>query len=137
MERALENLVANALKYTPEGGKVEVEVFPSPSGESIEIVVEDNGIGIQAEDLPRIFEPFQRGRNVSGEKGIGLGLALVKEVVDLHAGKIVVQSEFQKGSRFSIVLPVEKNQKEKKGERAAVNFTNNLHCVDRSVTARI
>ncbi len=125
MQRALENLVANALKYTPEGGKVEVAVFPSPSGESIEIVVKDNGIGIQAEDLPKIFEPFQRGRNASGEKGIGLGLALVKEVVDLHAGKIIVQSEPQKGSRFSIVLPVERSQKEKGGEKAAVNFTNN------------
>ena len=125
MQRALENLLANALKYTPEGGKVEVAVAPSEDGEAVEIAVKDNGIGIYAEDLPRIFEPFQRGRNASGEKGIGLGLSLVREVVDLHAGKISVKSEPQKGSIFSVVLPVEKSQGKKGSEKAVVNFTNN------------
>jgi signal transduction histidine kinase len=125
MQRALENLLANALKYTPEGGKVGVTVGPSEDGEAVEIVVKDNGIGIHAEDLPRIFEPFQRGRNASGERGIGLGLSLVKEVIDLHAGKITVQSEPQKGSKFSITLPVVRNQGKRGGEKAVVNFTNN------------
>jgi two-component system sensor histidine kinase/response regulator len=125
MQRALENLLANAVKYTPERGKVEVAVVPSEDGEAVEIVVKDNGIGIHAEDLPRIFEPFQRGRNASGEKGIGLGLSLVKEVIDLHAGKISVRSEPQKGSIFGIVLPVIRKQGKKGGEKAVVNFTNN------------
>jgi signal transduction histidine kinase len=116
MQRALENLLSNALKYTPEGGKVEVEVSLSAEGESIEIAVKDNGIGIFAEDLPKIFEPFQRGLNASGEKGIGLGLSLVKEVIDLHTGKIDVESKPQKGTTFSVVLPIRKGVAEKGGE---------------------
>lgn len=124
MQRALENLLSNALKYTPEEGKVEVAVSLSAEGESVEIIIKDNGIGIFPEDLPQIFEPFQRGRNAYGEKGIGLGLSLVKEVVDLHGGKILVESKPQKGSTFSIVLPVRKNVRRKGGEKAAENFTN-------------
>ena len=124
MQRALENLLLNALKYTPEGGKVEVAVVRSAEEEAVEIIFKDNGMGIFAEDLPKIFEPFQRGRNAAGEKGIGLGLSLVKEVVDLHGGKILVQSEPQKGATFSIVLPVRKIVRRKGGEMAAENFTN-------------
>jgi signal transduction histidine kinase len=91
----------------------------------VEIAVKDNGMGIYAEDLPRIFEPFQRGQNASGVSGIGLGLALVKEVVDLHGGKIHVQSEPQKGSTFSILLPLKKTADQEGGKRASRNFTNN------------
>jgi two-component system sensor histidine kinase/response regulator len=125
MQRGLENVLLNALKYTPGGGKVQISVVASADRESVEIIVKDNGIGIYAEDLTRIFEPFQRGRNASGEKGMGLGLSLVKEVVDFHAGKIDVQSEPQKGSTFSIVLPVTKGIQKKGGEKADENFTNN------------
>lgn len=125
MQRALENLLANALKYTPEGGRVEVAVGSSEDGEAVEIVVKDTGIGIYAEDLRKIFEPFQRGRNASGEKGIGLGLSLVKEVVDLHGGKISVVSEPHKGSIFSVVLPAGKSQGKTGTEKSVVNFTNN------------
>jgi signal transduction histidine kinase len=124
MQRALENLLLNALKYTPEAGKVEVAVVRSAEEEAVEILFKDNGIGIFAEDLPKIFEPFQRGRNAAGEKGIGLGLSLVKEVIDLHGGKILVQSEPQKGSSFSIVLPARKTARRKGGGMAAENFTN-------------
>jgi signal transduction histidine kinase len=124
MRRALENLLLNALKYTPQGGKVEVAVVRSAEEEAVEIIFKDNGIGIFAEDLPKIFEPFQRGRNAAGEKGIGLGLSLVKEVVDLHGAKILVQSEPQKGATFSIVVPVRKTGRRKGGEMAAENFTN-------------
>jgi two-component system phosphate regulon sensor histidine kinase PhoR len=74
--------------------------------------------------------------NASREKGIGLGLSLVKEVVELHAGKIDVQSEPQKGSTFSIVLPVRKGPGEKGGEKAVQNFTKNLHSVNRTVTQK-
>jgi len=124
MQRALENLLLNALKYTPEGGKVEVAVVRCAEGEAVEIIFKDNGIGIFAEDLPKIFEPFQRGRNAAGEKGIGLGLSLVKEVVDLHGGKILVQSQPQKRATFSIVVPVRKTLRRKAAEMAAENFTN-------------
>ena len=119
MQRAFENLLSNALKYTPEGGSVEVEVSRSAKGDSIEIAFKDSGIGIFAEDFPKIFEPFQRGLNASGEKGIGLGLSLAKEVVELHGGSIDVQSELRKGTTFSIVLPVRKNTGEKGGENTA------------------
>ena len=124
MRRALENLLLNALKYTPEGGKVKVLVIRSSEEEAVEIIFKDNGIGIFPEDLPKIFEPFQRGRNAAGEKGIGLGLSLVKEVIDLHGAKILVQSEPQKGATFSIVLPVRKTIRRKGGEMAAEKFTN-------------
>jgi len=120
MQRALENLIANAVKYTPEGGRVEIGVFSHEEGETVEIVIRDNGIGILPDDLPKIFEPFQRGRNALGEKGIGLGLSLVKEVVDLHGGRMEVQSEPGRGSVFAIVLPVHRGVKQKGGE---VDFT--------------
>ncbi|HYB20803.1 MAG TPA: sensor histidine kinase, partial [Thermodesulfobacteriota bacterium] len=124
MQRALENLLLNALKYTPEGGKVEVSVIRSAEEDAVEIIFKDNGIGIFAEDLPKIFEPFQRGRNASGEEGIGLGLCLVKETVDLHGGKILVQSEPERGSTFSIVLPVKRSIFKREGEKGMINFTN-------------
>jgi signal transduction histidine kinase len=109
LRRAVENLISNAIKYTPEGGRVEVSVVPyflKEGGGIVEISVRDTGIGIVPEDQERIFEPFYRGTNVSSETGMGLGLSLVKEVVDLHGGKILVQSELNRGSTFSILLPV-------------------------------
>jgi signal transduction histidine kinase len=117
MHRALENLLLNALKYTPEGGKVEVSVVRAAEENAVEIIFKDSGIGIFSEDLPKIFEPFQRGRNVCGEEGIGLGLSLVKEVVDLHGGRILVQSEPDRGSTFSIVLPTKEGLLKRGGEK--------------------
>jgi len=125
LERALENLLGNALKYTPEGGRVEVGGSVSPEEGMVEIWVRDNGRGIFPEEVQQIFHPFHRGRNALNEPGMGLGLSLVKEVVDLHGGKILVESKPQEGSTFSIVLPVGENGRRKGGERRAVNFTNN------------
>jgi signal transduction histidine kinase len=121
----LENLLGNALKYTPEGGRVEVGGAMNPEEEKVEIWIRDNGRGIFPEEVQQIFHPFHRGRNALNEPGMGLGLSLVKEVVDLHGGKILVQSEPQKGSTFSIVLPVRENGGRKGGEMAAEKFTNN------------
>ncbi len=109
LQRAIENLIFNAIKYTPGGGSVEISVIPyllKEGGGVVEISVRDTGVGIAAEDHEKIFEPFYRGKNASSESGVGLGLSLVKEVVDLHGGKILVQSEPNKGSVFSILLPV-------------------------------
>jgi len=120
MYRALVNLLSNALKYTPRGGKVEVVLitYLNKRGTGVmEISVKDNGIGICEEDLEKIFEPYYRGKNISSEEGKGLGLPFVKEVVDLHGGKILVQSEPQKGSTFSILLPVKDNFKAVEMER--------------------
>jgi signal transduction histidine kinase len=108
--RALVNLLSNALKYTPRKGRVEVTLttyLNSARGTGVmEISFKDNGIGICEEDLGRIFEPYYRGKNTSTEEGKGMGLSFVKEVIDSHGGKIIVQSEPNKGSTFSILLPV-------------------------------
>jgi signal transduction histidine kinase len=108
LQRAVENLITNAFKYTPDGGKIEIKTGLTEMNEArlIEISVKDNGVGIPDEDILKIFEPFYRGRNTKNEKGIGLGLSLVKQVVDLHGGKIEVRSELGKGSFFSIRIPV-------------------------------
>jgi signal transduction histidine kinase len=109
--RAIENLLANALKYTPGGGRIEVTVTSYLGWKElgiVEISVKDAGIGILAEEVEKIFKPFYRGKNVDNEPGVGLGLSIVKEVVDAHGGRILVQSEPQKGSTFSILLPVKK-----------------------------
>jgi signal transduction histidine kinase len=119
MYRTLVNLLSNALKYTPRGGKIEVSIhayFNKKGTGVLEISFRDTGIGICEEDREKIFQPHYRGRNVSSEEGKGLGLSFVKEVVDLHRGKIIVQSEPNVGSIFSILLPIkdvpqEENQK--------------------------
>jgi signal transduction histidine kinase len=113
LQRAFTNLISNAFKYTPAGGRVEVSVIPylrkGEAGGVLEISVKDTGIGIPERDIEKIFEPFYRAKNTATESGTGLGLFFVKEVVDLHGGRILVQSEPNKGSIFSILLPVRNN----------------------------
>jgi len=109
MFRIIENLLNNALKYTPDGGKVDVAITPYlqwKEGGFVEISIKDTGTGILEDEIDRIFEPFYRGRNHSAQVGIGLGLSFAKQAVEFHGGKILVQSEPQKGSIFSILLPV-------------------------------
>src|SRR3990170_4639946 len=102
--QALTNLVDNAIKYTPEKGKIRIEA--RDKGESVEIAVIDNGIGIPQKDLPRIFERFYRvDKGRSRESGgTGLGLSIVKHIIEAHAGKIEVKSQGGKGSEFSFSL---------------------------------
>ena len=107
--RVIENLLNNALKYTPEGGRVNVIITPHTPCEDegiVEISVKDTGIGIPKEDIEKIFDPLYRGNNVSKEIGTGLGLSFVQHAVDLHGGRISVQSELEKGSTFSVMLPI-------------------------------
>jgi len=131
MYRALMNLLVNALKYTPRGGRVEVALNTylnhKRGTEVMEISFKDNGIGIFEEDLKKIFEPYYRGRNISVEEGKGMGLSFVKEVVDLHGGKVLVQSEPNKGSIFSILLPIRNIPQEevKKIHQEAPSQSNN------------
>jgi signal transduction histidine kinase len=109
MFRTIENLLSNALKYTPHGGKVDVTLTPYlqwKEGGFVEISIKDTGIGILEDEIERIFEPFYRGRNHSAQSGAGLGLSFAKQAVEFHGGKILVQSEPLKGSIFSILLPV-------------------------------
>jgi signal transduction histidine kinase len=103
------NLLSNAFKFTPEGGKVIIEAKNSPQGDFVEINVKDTGVGIAKEDLQKIFDKFQQikpsGSKVKKVKGTGLGLAIVKGIVEAHGGKIWVESEVDKGSNFIFTLP--------------------------------
>jgi len=100
------NLVSNSAKFTPDGGKLKIEV--ARKGNWCQVSVVDNGIGIKEEDLEQIFEPFYRvDSSIAGEKkGTGLGLTLAKEIVEQHGGQIWVESEYGKGSRFIFTLPL-------------------------------
>jgi signal transduction histidine kinase len=103
--QALSNLLSNAVKYSPDGSLVELTAF-AEDGEHV-IVVQDQGIGIPPQDLERLFERYHRGTNVKGVVGTGIGLYLVKIVVDLHHGSVRVESREGKGSRFVVRLPAD------------------------------
>jgi two-component system phosphate regulon sensor histidine kinase PhoR len=105
IKQVMENLIDNAVKYTPEAGTININVI---SGEKdVSISVEDNGSGIPQEDLPRIFERFYRvEKDRSREKGgSGLGLSIVKHILELHNIQIKVESEVNKGTKFEFALP--------------------------------
>jgi signal transduction histidine kinase len=105
IQQALANLLDNAIKYTPPGGQVEINA--SQKDQDVVIRVKDTGIGISSEDLPRIWERLYRGDKSRSQKGLGLGLALVKAVVQAHHGKAEVSSEPGAGSEFTIRLPIQ------------------------------
>ncbi len=103
---ALHNLINNAVKYTPEGGRVAVNV--DTRADRVVVEVTDSGIGIAESDLGKIFDKFYRADDtrLADITGSGLGLALTQEVVHLHGGEIDVQSEIDKGSTFTVTLPI-------------------------------
>ncbi len=105
LERALGNLVHNAIKFTPAGGKITVEA--KEEGGRVQLLVSDTGIGISADHLPRIFERFYRVDKSRSrhEGGTGLGLSIVKHIVQAHGGQISVQSQLGKGTTFALTLP--------------------------------
>jgi two-component system, OmpR family, sensor kinase len=99
------NLLANAVKYSPNGGAIVVEA--AVFGDEVMVAVSDRGIGIPKADLARLFERYYRGGNVSGIVGTGVGLYLVKTALDLHKGRIEVKSEEGEGSRFVVRLSID------------------------------
>ncbi|HAJ58251.1 MAG TPA: hypothetical protein DCP31_02415 [Cyanobacteria bacterium UBA8543] len=107
IRQALVNLLSNAVKFTPEGGEVWLEVEANSDSETIQLSVSDTGIGIAQENLDKLFKPFvQLDSSLSRRyAGTGLGLALVRRLVELHDGSVSVESELGKGSRFTIILP--------------------------------
>ncbi len=108
LERVLDNLLGNALKYSPHGGSITVTLSEDASGPDgwVRVCVEDQGIGIPASDLPHVFERFHRGANVDpGVSGSGVGLASVRRMVELHGGTIEARSEEGRGSAFTVRLP--------------------------------
>jgi signal transduction histidine kinase len=109
LRRALQNLIANAVKYGAEGSWIGVgaRCAEGSAGKAVELSVEDRGPGIDAADLPRLFEPFYRGRNDAREHvpGSGLGLSLVKHTVEGHGGQVTVETAPGKGSKLTLSLP--------------------------------
>lgn len=105
LDRVVSNLVSNALKYTPEGGRITVSV--ARVGSEVELLCSDEGLGISAEDQKQLFTEFFRSSNPAAvaQPGTGLGLAIVSRIVQRHGGHIAVESELGKGSTFRVLLP--------------------------------
>ena len=106
IREAMENFVSNAIKYTPDGGHITVRAFSR--GTALYFIVEDNGIGIGPEHLPKLFTSFYRAKQAGTEHidGTGVGLSLVKTVIERHQGKVWVESEVGVGSQFGFWLPL-------------------------------
>jgi len=106
LKQILVNLLSNAVKFTPEGGRIMLEV--TEANGCLEFAVQDNGIGIDAKDLPKLFHAFQQIDSALNRKyaGTGLGLALVKRMTEMHGGTVSVHSETGQGARFTVILPV-------------------------------
>jgi heavy metal sensor kinase len=104
IRQVIANLVDNALKYTPAGGRVEITT--RLAGDEVQLAVADTGVGIPPEELPRIWERLYRGDKSRSERGLGLGLSLVKAIVEAHGGRVTVESPPARGSRFVLHLPV-------------------------------
>ena len=107
LKQILVNLLSNAVKFTPSGGSLGIEVRGGQPGEPVYVTVWDTGIGISASDFPLLFQPFSQldGRLERKYTGTGLGLSLVKRLVELHGGGVSVESTPGAGSRFTFTLP--------------------------------
>jgi signal transduction histidine kinase len=104
LEQVLLNLMTNAVKFTPRGGSISIKAQEEESG--LVVSIKDNGIGIAQEEQSRLFKPYSRvSADRQHQPGLGLGLALSKQVVELHGGRIWVESESGRGSTFSFFLP--------------------------------
>ena len=103
MEKIISNLLSNALKFTNEDGRISVSIIKKDS--KVEISVEDSGIGIGEEDIKNIFNRFYKAKSSTIQEGTGIGLALVKELVEIHYGTISVESKLNEGTKFHIEIP--------------------------------
>jgi signal transduction histidine kinase len=104
IQQALANLLDNAVKYTGEHGRVSIEC--SSSDETVQVRIKDDGVGIPVAEQPRIWDRLYRGDKSRGQRGLGLGLSLVKAVVEAHGGRVSVESTEGAGAEFTVVLPV-------------------------------
>jgi two-component system heavy metal sensor histidine kinase CusS len=102
-ERAVGNLLDNALRFTPQNGSIQIAL--SQHDGDFEVAVSDNGCGIASEHLPRVFDRFYRAESSRGSDGAGLGLALVKSIVDLHGGSATIESEIGRGTTVRLMFP--------------------------------
>jgi signal transduction histidine kinase len=108
------NLLTNAVKFTAPGGAVDVTI--EPKKDTVNVHVRDTGLGIAKEEMPHIFEKYRQTttKATAGENGAGLGLAIVREMVLLHGGQISVSSEVNRGSVFSVCLPLNPAEQQEK-----------------------
>ncbi|MDR9808345.1 sensor histidine kinase [Rhizobium hidalgonense] len=104
MEQVFTNLMSNAVKYSPNAPDIHVRARADEK--TLEIAISDSGIGMDAEDLPKLFQPYYRARSATGIAGTGIGLNVVKQVIELHGGTVEVTSALGKGTTFTIRLPI-------------------------------
>jgi signal transduction histidine kinase len=106
MQRVFENLISNAMKFTPEGGEIVISTLLNEH--TVTVKVQDTGMGIPAEAIPNLFKPFYRVKSDENHQteGSGLGLAIVRSIVEQHGGEIQVESQINKGSAFKVILPL-------------------------------
>ena len=106
IDQVMENLLSNAVKFSPDGGKITVTL--EKTNEKVQIIITDTGIGIPKKDFAHIFEKFYRAGNASSGTmgGTGLGLGIVRYIIESHGGEIWAESELGKGSTFSFTLPI-------------------------------
>jgi signal transduction histidine kinase len=118
LERALLHLLANAVKFTPDGGKVRLRA--RSYGDELEIEVSDTGIGIPQDELATLFAPFARGREAQDQAfpGFGVGLAVVKGLVDAHGGRVSVRSKPGRGTTVTVRLPATRGADEDQSQNA-------------------
>jgi signal transduction histidine kinase len=136
MRQVFANLLDNAVKYTPDGGAVTVRAAKNPA--EVVVSVTDNGIGIPIEEQGKIWERLYRGDKSRSQRGLGLGLSLVKAIVEAHGGQVFVRSEPEKGSEFSVVLPLPSEKQEalttvrlaQGGERTESHFQPSLRSLE-------
>jgi signal transduction histidine kinase len=107
IEQVISNLLSNAIKYSPGGGPVRIAVGADENAGEAEIAVEDRGVGIAPEEVATIFQPFRRRPGASKTPGAGLGLSVVKRIVEAHGGRVEFESVPGEGSTFRVRLPLE------------------------------
>jgi len=113
------NLLGNAFKFTDSGGRVSVKVRADlPRRDRILIEVADSGVGIPAEELPHVFDMYYQGQNGTRAKGSGIGLAIAREIVEIHGGEIAVESREGRGTTFRVTLPITQEGRERDASRA-------------------
>jgi len=129
LKQILFNLLSNAVKFTPKGGAV--DVCAVRDGNFIEITVADTGMGIKADDIPKLFQTFTQLESVYTKEyeGTGLGLALTRQLVELHGGRIWVKSQFAKGSRFIFTIPLS----QKTAKVSSANRSNSGPCFNNTI----
>jgi len=122
LKKILFNLISNAIKFTPSGGEIKIKLT-IPSQEKLKLTINDTGLGIAPEHLPKIFDRYYRTFDLDNNLGTGIGMALTKELVQLMGGTIEVKSKLNKGTTFTINLPIQYAESINKSEEEAQEFS--------------